>query len=197
MRDTLNACLDDYTAGRATLHGCMQAVWSHDMALVYLDHPVRGIAPLRLMDAASSRRYLVEGAIATQVGWGARDAGGGLEKRETTMTISNTGCEDTPYCKPGHDFVATHESGVQHCGGDSGGPLIIETASGPMIAGISSGPRGFRPGEVQGPHKCGGADVYFTRADSLLGWHEQPESDLVALPARAATPYSLADRQKQ
>ncbi|MGB3295887.1 MAG: trypsin-like serine protease [Phormidesmis sp.] len=138
----------------------------HDIALIQLKQPVRDVSPLPLYPQAEELQKIV-----TFVGQG--DFGTGLigpDSVDAKMRIATNRIEqvDDQWLIFRFDPppAATALEGISGPG-DSGGPALIETASGWAIAGISAGQdsRGLGEGYY-------GVWEYYTRVSQYLDWIE-------------------------
>lgn len=125
-----------------------------DYAYVELETPV-DIAPLPLLVTQDAWDASIDmGAPVTLVGFGVDDPeepiGAGV-KRELATTI-------TAFSSAALQFRAGRD-GRDSCKGDSGGPAIVETSAGPIVAGILS----------EGSKPCGNGGWYGIPM-AVLGW---------------------------
>jgi secreted trypsin-like serine protease len=127
---------------------------TNDSAILVLDHPIRGITPVAVATPDQTAGVLNDTAALTVVGWGATAEIPGPfgtatdlypnELREGTVNYHTPG-----WCQAnlGALYDPTSEICVQSqatpavansCHGDSGGPLLASTATGPLEVGIVS-----------------------------------------------------------
>lgn len=143
----------------------------NDINVLILSQPA-GVPPARLAAAA-------ELAVAPEthlVGFGFNDPaatkGFGV-KREVRVPIGAVKRSPTDDLSmfealtgfhPDYEFVAGRKAlGKDSCNGDSGGPAYIDTAAGPVVAGLTS--RATRDADVA----CGAGGIY-VRTDSFRSW---------------------------
>jgi secreted trypsin-like serine protease len=122
-----------------------EAIAFGDVGLILLKKPVTGIAPIRLGDAAP-------GAAATVIGYGltapppAIPTGpvASIPLQQGALTvIGQTDCAKLypkalqPSMLCTQDLVQ-HDPHVQACPGDSGGPVVVQSPSGPVQVGVTS-----------------------------------------------------------
>jgi secreted trypsin-like serine protease len=137
-------------------------LFAHDVAVLELDRPVRGIAPIRLATTGTDALER-PGRLATVTGWGntiAQPVGPGPSlglfdgpnrMREARVPIvSDDECEAVY----GDDLsprlaVCAGRTNLDTCQGDSGGPLFVAVGSGFRQIGITS--FGFGCGEIGFP----------------------------------------------
>ena len=139
-----------------------RGAFAHDVAVLELDRPVRGIAPIRLATTGTDALER-PGRLATVTGWGntiAQPVGPGPSlglfdgpnrMREARVPIvSDDECEAVY----GDDLsprlaVCAGRTNLDTCQGDSGGPLFVAVGSGFRQIGITS--FGFGCGEIGFP----------------------------------------------
>lgn len=144
---------------------------SYDVAVVVLDRPVDGIAPRTIASKCTYAGFSADTTVRL-VGFGLSQAdGGGVNTtlREAVAPVLDPDCSGGNGCRdaasPDGEFVAGG-GGSDSCFGDSGGPVYLETARGPvLIASVSRGLAG-------NPEPCGGAGIY-VRTDKLVAWIEK------------------------
>lgn len=101
----------------------------HDLAVIHLATPVTGIAPALINQLAA----VAGDTQGTIVGFGRTDAS------STGVGIKRSGGITTSACDiPGHLCWIFSGSQSSTCNGDSGGPLFIDSAQGPVLAGVTS-----------------------------------------------------------
>jgi hypothetical protein len=114
--------------------------------------------------------WLVDGADAVVVGWGAIDRFGREPTtilQEAALPVVDADCADAargcnPAVLPEGELIAGGE-GVDSCSGDSGGPLYLRTPDGDVLVGLTS--RAALPSAAP----CGDGGIY-VRADAILPW---------------------------
>ena len=135
-----------------------------DVGLILLKHPVAGIAPVRVAGAGDAALQ-APGASATVAGYGLvgpinpgqPDTGPTIPPALQQGSLSVIGQGDCAKLYPHavrpsmlctQDLVA-HTPLVQACAGDSGGPVLAQSPSGPVQTGVTS----WGPEVMDGP--CG------------------------------------------
>jgi secreted trypsin-like serine protease len=144
--------------------------WEHryDVGVIMLEHVARG-KPRTVAAACTARTELVAGAMVHLVGFGATTKAGddpNTALREASVPVIDPTCTTDPACEPSiaprGEFMAGGH-GADSCFGDSGGPVYLDTASGPALIGVVS--RGLSlPGAP-----CGNGGIY-VRADKVVSW---------------------------
>jgi secreted trypsin-like serine protease len=111
------------------------------------------------------------GAMVHIVGYGALDRDGTQfkpELQEATTTITDFDCTQSAGCntavKPAGELGAGG-GGIDTCGGDSGGPLYLQTPYGVFLAGATS--RGYDDNQ----YYCSEGGIY-VRPDKFIDWIE-------------------------
>lgn len=143
---------------------------SYDVSVIVLAAPITGIEPRALGTSCTFSKFQAA-ALVHLVGFGLTTetgSGGNTALHEAMATVrdpdcsSGLGCE--PAIAPGGEFVAGG-NGTDSCFGDSGGPVYLDTAAGPVLIGAVS--RG-----VDGSSSaCGGGGIY-VRTDKIVAWIE-------------------------
>jgi len=138
-----------------------------DIALIRLYEPVINFEPIPLI---SNSEYDNDGTIGTVMGWGST-AGfgqpGSPELREATLVVDDScGLGYGDMISPDHlcaGALPDSTDSAGHCAGDSGGPLITDTANGYELIGIVS----WTGGNCQD-----GWDYpsVYTRVDGVQNW---------------------------
>lgn len=158
---------------------------SLDIGLLQLDSDAN-VPPARIAFGCGSQ-YVVDGAVAEIVGYGATSPNGGhfnFEMREATTQIVDADCGDEGWSclMPGQELIAGH-SGVDTCPGDSGGPLYVLSSIGPLLAGITS--RGANPGTTPAGGQdapCGTVRGLYVRTDAVVDWIETTIGEALTEP---------------
>ncbi len=103
-----------------------------DIAMLQLSAPVTINAMAQIMRPLSTEQALDVGTQVFATGWGKTDKNGATSTvlRQAVLTVSSN--------DPAYPYFITSSTGDAVCYGDSGGPLIVETALGPRLAGITS-----------------------------------------------------------
>lgn len=143
----------------------------YDAGVLVLERPAK-TKPRKVAARCTAREELVSGGSVTVVGFGLTTASGtgdNTRLHQGTMAVTDASCTQDPSCQasiaPNGEFVAGGR-GVDACFGDSGGPVFVDAAGGPAVAGIVS--RGLaQPGTP-----CGNGGVY-VRADQVMAWVER------------------------
>ncbi len=102
----------------------------HDLALVLLERPLRGVAPETLL-SKSEGAGIVAGAGVDLVGYGQ------MTRDTTVVGTKNRGRSKLVETRP-FEWVVGAPSVPQNCDGDSGGPAFVEIAGKRRLMGISS-----------------------------------------------------------
>ena len=121
--------------------------FAYDAAVLRLDSPITGIAPIRL-DAANSNAFETPGRLLRVAGWGTTrpqapgSTGGSLsdrlrEARPPVVSDSSARRVYGPRYSP-TIMVAAGKKGVDTCQGDSGGPLFAPAGGAYRQVGITS-----------------------------------------------------------
>lgn len=129
---------------------------THDMAVVVLEHPVRGIAPARIASPGAVTAAIHAQATGTTYGHGATgdtdpEKGGmtdRLQQARMRMLPPKRCDSDIPQSAVGSGFCVTGKPASSSatapsiCPGDSGGPLLLSTPDGRKVAGVLSAQSG-------------------------------------------------------
>lgn len=151
-----------------------------DAAILVLEQPITAPVAALVRDCEADNK-LVDGALATIVGFGAIDewASEWTEQlNEADTEITDAVCENTAVgcneeVSPGGELIAGG-NGIDSCTGDSGGPLYVPGDDGvPLLAAITS------RATIPAPTPCGNGGIY-VRADVLAEWIESERG--IALP---------------
>lgn len=150
--------------------------YNNDIALVELltPLPLQGndrIKAVPLVTPASEGSVLAQGALTVVTGWGMTTSGGDMVRDLRFISgipvIPRSTCNRTTV----YDGMVTTNffcagfltGGTDSCKGDSGGPLTVDTATAPKLAGIVSW--GGETGCAQ-PNRPG----VYTRVANYIGW---------------------------
>jgi hypothetical protein len=145
--------------------------WEHryDIGLLRLERAAPG-APRVVASACTVNRAFAAADVRVRVvGFGlatedASDDNSAL--REAELAVTDPTCTMDAACEPSvaprGEFVAGGD-GRDSCFGDSGGPVNLDTANGPVLIGVVSRGRAI-PGLP-----CGGGGIY-VRADKVAAW---------------------------
>jgi secreted trypsin-like serine protease len=141
-----------------------------DVGVLVLAHASKA-QPRALASACAVRDHLVDGASVHVVGFGLTTANGMGENsalHEADLPVTDSACTRVDACNPeiapGGELAAGGR-GTDSCFGDSGGPVFLATASGPVLLGVVS------RAETAGELPCAGGGVY-ERADKVGKWIE-------------------------
>jgi secreted trypsin-like serine protease len=144
---------------------------SYDVGVLVLDHAAP-VAPRAIASACDVKEHLTAGAKVRVVGFGltTKDGtGDNTRLHEAMLPVVDPMCTQDSACEPavapGGEFTAGGD-GVDACFGDSGGPIYLDTTSGPALVGVVS------RGEAVIGEPCGGGGVY-VRADAVASWIEK------------------------
>ena len=151
--------------------------FSDDVALLKLDTPVTHVDPIALYESEDE-----VGKIVTLLGWGDFGMGDkGIPKRvindkkfrqatnQITKTKKNYLFFDFDSPRSGKALPLEGVNGP----GDSGGPALVSTNSGPQIIGISSGGRYRNPFKRFTPQGQYGWQEYYVRVSQIRDWIEK------------------------
>ena len=132
---------------------------SGDVAVITLAESVTGIAP----SAINTAQRPEIGTAGTIVGFGTTATGRGTTD---DSGIKRTGAVTTAPCpadipSDAHLCWEFGGSGANSCDGDSGGPLLVDLGSGPVVAGVTSG---GHSSNCMAPDSAFDADVFVNRA---------------------------------
>ena len=134
----------------------------YDCALIELDAPVAGVAPIPYGSFAMDASFV--GTAVTQIGYGFTDGNGNGSgiKRELATTIGDV-----------HDGVlGLAENGTGTCQGDSGGPTLYDAGGGVTeVVGVSS----------YGSQGCPGGG-YMSRTELCAPWLDSVAGPFAAPP---------------
>ena len=146
------------------VHPAWREMGPHDIALLRLREPVRGVAPVGLNRAGTER-----GTVAVLVGHGGTGNGDGQKraedgKRRAATSRVDSASSDWLFFSFDAPERATRLEGAPGPG-DSGGPALVGEGRGARVAGVSSAGHDGRTG----PGSYGAVDV-FTRVSTHAQW---------------------------
>ncbi|MBX3162440.1 MAG: trypsin-like serine protease [Deltaproteobacteria bacterium] len=158
----------------------------YDVGILMLDH-VALPRPATIAAACTAKRGLVEGAQVRAVGFGVTSPSGDDDNtalHEVELPVRDPACTTDAACiaaiAPGGELIAGGR-GRDSCFGDSGGPVFLDTAKGPVLAGVVS------RGVANAPRPCGGGGIY-VRADKVMTWVKRTTGRTFARSACDAGP---------
>jgi secreted trypsin-like serine protease len=175
---TVIANTTDYSAAGGTRVAVQRTVaypdWetTYDVSVVILAEPITTVTPRKLGIDCTFSQFTPNTAVRL-VGFGATSTDGKAInthlKEAMTQVIDPTcaagrGCNDI--VAPGGEFVAGGTGTADSCFGDSGGPVYLDTARGPMVIGAVS------RGVDNAATPCGGGGIY-VRTDKIVDWIEE------------------------
>jgi uncharacterized protein (TIGR03382 family) len=144
---------------------------SYDVAVIVLTAPIAGVTPRKLGTACTFESFAVNTPVHL-VGFGLTDTAGqgnNTQLNEAVAPVTDPACTGPGGCvasiSPGGEFIAGG-GGKDSCFGDSGGPVYLDTARGPIVIGAVS--RGLDNAATP----CGGGGIY-VRTDKIVQWIEQ------------------------
>jgi len=146
---------------------------AYDISVLVLDQPA--VTPWRpLASGCVLDEYLLDGASATIVGFGATNENGSQyspAKQWADIPITDADGSETSdgyvnAVSPGGEMGAGGD-GTDSCFGDSGGPLYLNTPYGPFVAGIVS-----RSYDWAYDPPCRDGGIY-VRPDAVIDWIEE------------------------
>lgn len=167
----------------------------YDVALLHLTRPVHDVRPMRIADITTERSVVAQGSFdhpGVLVGWGQQDDGSVPRTKRTTTTriwypdtcISELSgflsvarfLFDPFFSFPGewefnHKICAGESDGRGTASGDSGGPLLVRSASGWVQIGVLFGTLDARPYRryrffgTRGPLRA-----FYTRTSWVYPW---------------------------
>lgn len=147
--------------------------WEHtyDVGVLVLQHVAKP-KPRAIASACTAEPLLAARKPVTVIGFGLTSPSGtddNTELHQAQLPILDPTCAGDPTCeaavRPNGEFTAGGR-GTDSCFGDSGGPAMLDTKDGPVLAGVVS--RGLvLPGAP-----CGNGGVY-VRADKVAPWIEK------------------------
>ncbi|MBA2542280.1 MAG: trypsin-like serine protease [Deltaproteobacteria bacterium] len=160
---------------------------SYDVAVIVLNAPITGVTPRKIGTACTFTEGFAQSTMVRLVGFGLTDtagAGNNTKLNEAMAPVSDPACTGPGGCvtsiSPGGEFIAGG-GGKDSCFGDSGGPVYLETARGPVVIGAVS--RGLDGAATP----CGGGGIY-VRTDKIVQWIEQTAGKPVEKDLCAAGP---------
>ena len=161
------------------------AIALNDVGIVVLKQPVIGVTPIRLSTGAGVEKA---GENASIFGYGLTkptDFNGPKTLQAGDMRVISAGDCEKAYPKAviaselcAEDFANAKAPFITACGGDSGGPFVLQTPGGPMQIGVTSwGP------EVKDA-KCGREHLpgVYTRVSSFLSFINDPSPVIEPFP---------------
>lgn len=173
---------NSYEAREIHVHPQWREMGPHDIALIRLSAPVRGVRPARLAEHG-----VVPRGVATIVGHGATGVGTARERVEDGRRRAATSAIDSTSPRALYLSFDLPPAGTPLEGapgpGDSGGPALIRRGEEWVVVGVSSA--GFDG--ATGPGSYGAVDV-FTRVDAYRPWIDSVMSGQVAPPPAPSTP---------
>jgi secreted trypsin-like serine protease len=165
---------------------------SFDVAVLVLASPVAGVKPRRVGTSCTFHEFARTTSVHL-VGFGATDTYGleaNTQLRQAIAEVTDPDCSGGNGCKkaiaPGGEFVAGGGGYADSCFGDSGGPVYLDTPSGPVVIGAVS--RGVDGAATP----CGGGGIY-VRTDKLIEWLEDTTGTEIAKDACDGVEYSSED----
>jgi hypothetical protein len=154
----------NYAVTESFVHPEWTEMGPHDVGLLHLARPVRGVTPMPLY-----RGNKETGRIATLLGHGKAGTGSSRDRVEDEKARGATSRVDSVDSKWLYFSFDAPPSGTELEGapgpGDSGGPALITVDAKTYIAGVSSA--GYDG--VDGPGSYGAVDV-FTRVSTHASW---------------------------
>ena len=167
----------DHDISGVVLHPGWRELGPHDIALIFLAHPVRGVTPIELSRDQGELRE-----VAVLVGHGASGTGSSRVRNEDRRRRAATSRVDSVDHNAIYFSFDAPPGGTAVEGapgrGDSGGPALIRRDGIVTVAGISSAGTDGR----SGPATYGAVDV-FTRVSTHRAW-----TDSVMAAGRPRTP---------
>lgn len=145
---------------------------TYDVSIVILAQPITSVTPRAIGTSCSFHNFLPDTAVRL-VGFGATDSQGvtsNTNLKEAMTAVIDPTCSGGFGCNksvsPGGEFVAGGAGTADSCFGDSGGPVYLETARGPIVIGAVS--RGVNNAATP----CGSGGIY-VRTDKIVQWIEE------------------------
>ena len=141
---------------------------SYDVGVIMLEHPVF-TQPRAIAQGCATRDRWKPGAPLHVIGFGLTTrAGTGDNTRlhQATVPLLDGTCTSDAACQPSiapNGELIAGGTGTDACFGDSGGPLMIQTAHGPALIGVVS------RGMATWGDPCGDGGIY-VRADKVVTW---------------------------
>lgn len=152
---------------------------TYDVSIIVLANEVTGVEPRAAGTGCTFEGFKANTNVRL-VGFGATDMQGTVSNtqlKEAMTTVTDPVCSGGNGCNsmvaPGGEFVAGGSGTADSCFGDSGGPVYLETAGGPVVIGAVS--RGVD--NAQTP--CGGGGIY-VRTDKIIQWIEETAGRTIA-----------------
>ncbi|MCX5740918.1 MAG: trypsin-like serine protease [Proteobacteria bacterium] len=159
---------------------------TYDVSVIVLTAPVAGVTPRKVATACTFQTGWTNSAMVHLVGFGAIDTaaqGNNSKLYEVSVPLTDAMCSAGNGCKPavapGGEFAAGG-NGKDSCNGDSGGPVYLDTARGPILVGAVS----RATDSATAP--CGEGGIY-VRTDKVLQWLETTTGKTIAKDTCGAT----------
>ena len=162
---------------------------TYDVSVIELVAPVTGVDPRKLGTACTFDTFEADTNVHL-VGFGATDTSGvqaNTQLMEAMAAVSDPSCMTNSGCNktiaPGGEFIAGGTGTADSCFGDSGGPVYLDTANGPVVVGAVS------RGVDNSATPCGGGGIY-VRTDKIADWVEQTTGKEIAKDACDGAAYA-------
>jgi secreted trypsin-like serine protease len=152
---------------------------TYDVSVVILASPITSVIP-RNVGASCTFNALHKNSNVHLVGFGVTNMQGTAANshlKEALAAVTDPVCSGGNGCNPGvapgGEFVAGGTGTADSCFGDSGGPVYLDTPTGPVLIGAVS--RGVNNSATP----CGGGGIY-VRTDKILSWIEAAAARTIA-----------------